>query len=146
MNSSRDSGCMALRPKGAEAGVAHVDGETDIDDADEEAESGKRKIVKMQSPVTPSSAEVEEHSLTHLPYRSWCKHCVRGRMKVAPHRKRDNRETENGVPEVHLDWAFPGEEEADKTITILVGRVRHTRMTMSAMAPNKSTGELIIAR
>ena len=64
MNSSRDFGGTALRPKGAEVGVAHVDGETDIDDAGEEAESGKRKIVKMQSPVTPSSADVEEHNLT----------------------------------------------------------------------------------
>ena len=31
------------------------------------------------SPKLPSPADVEEHRLTHNPYRSWCKFCVMGR-------------------------------------------------------------------
>ena len=27
-------------------------------------------------PVLPSEEEIEEHKRTHLPYRSWCKHCT----------------------------------------------------------------------
>ena len=30
-------------------------------------------------PVLPSEAEVEQHELTHLPFRSWCRHCVRAK-------------------------------------------------------------------
>ena len=31
------------------------------------------------SPMLPSPADVEEHRVTHTPYRSWCGDCVRGR-------------------------------------------------------------------
>ena len=31
------------------------------------------------SPTLPSPADVEEHRITHTPYRSWCEDCVRGR-------------------------------------------------------------------
>ena len=35
-------------------------------------------------PVLPSEAEVEQHELTHLPFRSWCRHCVRAKGKESP--------------------------------------------------------------
>ena len=56
-----------------------------------------------QYELKPTEAEVEEHNLTHLPYRSWCRHCVRGRGKEMPHRK---LEDEAGMPEVHADLCF----------------------------------------
>ena len=36
-------------------------------------------------PVFPSEAEVEQHELTHLPFRGWCRHCVRAKGKESPH-------------------------------------------------------------
>ena len=66
------------------------------DDGEEEG----RKPQKMQNPLKPTEAEVEELNLTLLPYRSWCRHCVRGRGKEMPHRK---LEDEAGMPEVHAD-------------------------------------------
>ena len=36
-------------------------------------------------PVLPSEAEVERHELTHLPFRSWCRHCVHAKGKDSPH-------------------------------------------------------------
>ena len=56
----------------------------------------------------PTRAEIEEHNLTHLPYRSWCRHCVRGREKEFPH-KRVGEQGE--LPELHLDMCFLGEEK-----------------------------------
>ena len=35
-------------------------------------------------PVLPSEAEVEQHELTHLPFRNWCRHCVRAKGKESP--------------------------------------------------------------
>ena len=32
-------------------------------------------------PVLPSEAEVEQHGSTLLPFRSWCRHCVRAKGK-----------------------------------------------------------------
>ena len=47
----------------------------------EEAEAGgeERKVVKVLDPRQPSEEERRTHNLTHLPYRSWCEHCVKGR-------------------------------------------------------------------
>ena len=44
----------------------------------EEVENGKREVVKMADPTLPSVAEVQEHNVTHLPFRNWCRHCIMG--------------------------------------------------------------------
>ena len=36
-------------------------------------------------PGTPSPSEREEHELSHIPLRSWCPHCMRGKTKASPH-------------------------------------------------------------
>ena len=46
--------------------------------------------------------------------------------------------------EIHLD--FPGEEDQDFKLTILVARDRGTKMTMSSVAPSKTCGEFIAKR
>ena len=61
----------------------------------------------MQNPLKQSEEEVEEHSHTHLPHRSWCRHCVRGRGKEMPHRKLEH---EAGMPEVHAYLCCLGDE------------------------------------
>ena len=53
----------------------------------EEAETGLRRVVKLQDPKKPSEEEVQEHQLTHLPFWSWCKHCVAGKGVEAPCRR-----------------------------------------------------------
>ena len=58
--------------------------------SDEEAENGKRQTVKIQDPSMPTRAEREEHEKTHLPFRSWCRHCVRGKGKAMPHGKKQD--------------------------------------------------------
>ena len=52
--------------------------EIEIEGADESA-VGDRKVKKMQDPLLPSEKDVQEHQVTHLPFRSWCPHCVKGR-------------------------------------------------------------------
>ena len=49
---------------------------------EEEPEDGEEKVrkpQKMQNPLKPPEAEVEEHNLIYLPDRCWCRHCVRRR-------------------------------------------------------------------
>ena len=36
-------------------------------------------------PELPSEAAVEQHELTHLASRIWCRHCVRAKDKQSPH-------------------------------------------------------------
>ena len=40
------------------------------------------EVERVQYPKLPTPQEVYEHNLTHLPYRSWCCHCVRGKGKL----------------------------------------------------------------
>ena len=113
------------------------------EDEESEAEAGQRKCVRLQDPKLPSKEEVEEHNLTHLPYRSWCRHCVRGRGKEMPHKRTTEEPTQH---EFHFDWAFPGDEEEEDTLKVLVGRMRGEKMTMSSVHPTKTTGEFIAKR
>ena len=35
----------------------------------------------MHDPGQPTEREIEEHRIDHMPYRSWCPHCVKGRAR-----------------------------------------------------------------
>ena len=91
-----------------------------------------------KAPREPTAAEREEHELTHLPYRAWCRHCVRGRRKSEAHRELD-AESQHTVPHVSIDYCFLGQDES-KCMPVLVQRDRKTRFTFSEVVPVKGTG------
>ena len=105
--------CAAVSP---ECGVCGVGDEAM---GPEEVEHGTRDVKKMQDPVKPCQSDIDDHNITHLPYRSWCAQCVMGRGKEMPH----CRSAGDGVlPEIHCDFFFIGEEgEPGETIAVLVG-------------------------
>lgn len=49
-------------------------------------ERGAKAPVNIRDPKKPSAEEVALHDMTHLPIRSSCSHCIRGRWRVADHR------------------------------------------------------------
>ena len=70
-----------------ESGVAKIDVVDDSDETegtggrealDEQEELGSRKVVRKHDLRQPSQQEREEHEMTHLPFRSWCRHCIMG--------------------------------------------------------------------
>ena len=93
--------------------------------------------MKKLDPKMPSDEERREHELTHLPYRNWCRHCVRGRGKEEPCRRGAGEE--GGLPEFHADYMFMGEEKGGKTLAILVARMKETKAVMSTVVPRKSS-------
>ena len=74
--------------------------------------------------------------MTHLPYRSWCTHCVRGRGEAHPHHKSGDEERD--VPELHMDYCFMGKVD-EKAQPILVMKERDTRMMYSTLVGEKGT-------
>jgi hypothetical protein len=46
-----------------------------------------RKLRGLGDPRKPTQKEVEDHRLTHLPYRNWCTVCVKAKGKDLDHRK-----------------------------------------------------------
>ena len=54
----------------------------DLVDVDEE-DTAKRVL---RHPGDPTAEEYEAHRVDHLPYRSWCPHCVNGKATGRPHK------------------------------------------------------------
>jgi len=110
-----------------------------------EASEEKRGVIKMMDPRQPSEEERRDHNLTHLPYRNWCQHCVKGRGREADHKKL--KEQSEGLHELHFDYMFMGpENQPGKTLTILVVKERRTKMVMATAVPSKSTGRFVVER
>ena len=110
---------------------------SDGEEVDEGVENGIRRPKRRREPKEPTEAEREEHEMTHIPFRSWCRHCVRGRGKEEACRQ---VKKEYDVAEVHMDFMFMGEEGGEETIAVLVGKERSTGMILSTVAPRISEG------
>ena len=99
-----------------------------------------RKTERNQDPRGPNAEERLEHEKTHLPFRSWCRHGVRGRGKEEACRE---GKRSHDAAEVHMDFMFIGDEGSDKTLAMLMARYG---MTLSTVAPRKSSGEWLEKR
>ena len=133
-------GANPVRP-GSSEGKIQVQG-VENDEIEIEAEVCEEIRVpkKMQNPMLPSKAEREMHELTHVPFRSWCEHCVRGRGEGVRH------EAGKEMPEqteVHMDFFFVGDEDQNEKLAVLAARERTTRMTMSTVAPSKGERQFL---
>ena len=118
--------------------------EMDVEVSEEHQDIGSRKVIKMHDPKLPSEEEVRMHMLCHLPYRSWCHHCVRGRGRERDHRRKPD-EGVKGIPEYHLDYCFPGDEFGHK-LAILVALERYSRMKKAVVVPCKGSTGMYAAR
>jgi hypothetical protein len=76
----------------------------------------------VRDPGQPTRREIEQHELTHLPFRPWCIDCVAGRAADDPHR-RAPAEVENGDPKVSVDYGFITSDDGTETRTLLVMKV-----------------------
>ena len=124
---------------GDEGEEIKIDDEEEEQD-DEQAEAGRRRVKKVHDPKLPSKEEVKEHYVSgHMPYRSWCHHCIRGRGRERDHRRKGEQE-QQGIPEYHMDYCFPG-DEFNQRLTVLVAIERYTKMKKAVVVPSKgSTG------
>ena len=128
----------------AEGGSECGDGQAlEFFEGEPEAEAGRRNPVKMQDPQLPSEEEVKCHELTHLPYRSWCSHCVRGKGRAIDHRKQ-NRDPK--IPEVHVDYCFLGSASNTRHRCILVAKQFGTKYLLASVVPQKGASHKFPAK
>ena len=59
-----------------------------------------------KAPNKPSQREIDEHDLTHCPYRAWCEACVRGQAKDDCHMTITGPDAESSVTRVCIDYCF----------------------------------------
>ena len=142
-----DGELCPLGEEGADAVVV----ESEIGEENEPEESARPKV--MRSPGEPSKKEREEHALTHVPYRDWCVHCVRGRGVSSPHPRSAER-SEDAVPLIAGDYGFPGDKRdehgqrtsAAESITLLSLADSKTGSTIAIVVPKKGAAEPWIAK
>eukprot|EP00929_Paragymnodinium_shiwhaense_P111971 TRINITY_DN8021_c0_g1_i4.p1 TRINITY_DN8021_c0_g1~~TRINITY_DN8021_c0_g1_i4.p1 ORF type:complete len:1618 (+),score=271.11 TRINITY_DN8021_c0_g1_i4:701-5554(+) len=93
-----------------------------------------RRVRAKKIPPTVSEQEFQLHQISHLPFRSWCDHCVRGKAREDSHRERHDPHA--GVPRWGMDYFFEGRaaepERAQAVLNILDAP---TGCVFSALAP-----------
>ena len=97
----------------------------------------------MNDPKMPSKKTQAEHDKTHLPFASWCRHCVRGKGQEMSHQKQKPKDKDMTMKEFHFDWAFPGDEEGKERLNVLVGKLRDWKMTLSSVFPGKTSNDFV---
>ena len=92
----------------ADAEMPDADGEEAPagEEGEQEDDEEGRAPVLRKGPVMPSKQEMEEHMATHIPYRDWCEHCVRGRGRNDPHRSGGDDRRQDPTPTVSMDYGF----------------------------------------
>ena len=104
---------MALRREQPVEQVEQTAGNLVIEEKRQEAPSSdlvmqdneEAPVPKARNPPPgPTVEELDKHELTHVVFRSWCRHCVSGRAKENPHRRIATHE--GRTPKVMLDGTF----------------------------------------
>ena len=70
----------------------------DSEEIEEESTERRKGIARqrvVKKPEEPSDEEIREHSTTHIPFRSWCEECVKGKAKEDAHKRRAEEESAN---------------------------------------------------
>jgi hypothetical protein len=122
--------------------------EPEMEEEEEEANRGmedegeETQAKTLSGPIRPTQEMVEQHEVTHIPFRNWCSACVRGRAKSLGHYKSDKEEDQS--PTISVDYGFFGREgELPSDVVggskapVLVARDRKSKSVWSHAVPSK---------
>jgi hypothetical protein len=115
-----------------------TDVEVEVADAGAGEGTGSSALI---APIQPTKKMIEDHEVSHLPFRNWCALFVRGRGKNMQHRSLDEQEI---VSTFSIDYGFfesPGETPlktvAGKDLPVLVGYDRKAKAVCAHPVPRK---------
>ena len=108
---------------------------------DEDVVQEAEELKHVPAPVLPSKEEVEPYNVSHLPFRSWCSACVRGRGLSLGHRKVDmkNKGGRTNTDYLRGPCGFFGKPEgrAHDTLPVLIVQDRKSKGIWSHPVPSK---------
>ena len=129
-----------------------------------EDEEESVKVKALRQPYQPTAEEIAEHELTHIPFRDWCIHCMKGRGQSNQHRSQDSKDKEKEQKEgatttFSMDYMFLTvenevitKEEAEKievgkiSFPILVGKDRLSGAIVAHKVEAKGRGNGYIVK
>ena len=120
---------MALRREQPVAQVEQIAGNPVIEEKRQQASSSTDLVMQdneealvawaRKPPPGPTTEELDKHELTHVVFRSWCRHCVSGWAREDPHRRIATHE--GRTPKVMPDWmSFTSDQEPGVQLPVLV--------------------------
>ena len=96
---------------------------------------------RVLAPRTPTKAEREEHGVSHVPYRPWCRSCVMGRGLERRHLTQSG-DRDDDRPRVFADYGCL----SGHSTPLLVAKDRRTGMTFAAAVSMIGGGDPHAAR
>ena len=108
--------------------------EEDIVDLDEDVFI--QPAQPLPQPKVPTAAQIAAHNITHLPYRSWCPHCVAARRPNSHHRS-SSSESQRDAPLLAADYCFVRDSNDDECGTVLVAHLYPSRAMMATVVDSK---------
>ena len=94
----------------------------------------------------PTRQEINEHSITHLPFRSWCP-CIAAKAEHWPHRRaRDIEGAEEGVPPIHVASWFMRDDKVDENVMVINYKEKHTKAFGAHVVKKKGLGAGVAER
>eukprot|EP00971_Amphidinium_carterae_P308755 6135235-Amphidinium_carterae.10 len=90
----------------------------------------------LKTPTTQSQSEIDEHNLSHLPSRDWCKHCVQGKSRQHYHQR--GGLTKQSITQI--DYAFlksdNDKHNARGLLTELGRQMPHVKIQTATIQPS----------
>ena len=106
----------------------------------------RRHWYQRERPLpVPRPARRLEHELTHLPFRSWCEFCVKGRAKSNAHLRNRDKESQK-VPTISIDYMYMEEKdkESQRGMPILIVKDRKSKTIKAEVVPEKGVNEFAV--
>ena len=91
-----------------------------------------REAKPLPRPNEPTEQQRAQHCLTHLPYRSWCEHCVRAKGKERQSKRNTDRQ-----PVIQVDYSFVSTGQDVQQRTVLNAVDVQTGLSTSVVVPKK---------
>ena len=122
-------GCVAQDGSGGDCKEIQLD-------VEEETEEANNPIL-LKDPGKPSAREIEQHNITHMPFRSWCPSCVAGKATNRAHRRQDEESRDKQVPEIVFDYGFLSGEGDQENTAVQVAKDTRTKAIFAHVVPRK---------
>ena len=112
-------------------------------------EASERRV--LPTPEMPCQSDIDKHREDHLPYASWCDHCVEGRGREMGHHAIDK--VKHTVPTISFDYLFMNNKgefvkkksESDTVpsdgINILVVKDSRSKAVFAHIVPSKGVDD-----
>ena len=115
----------------------------DIIDADDN--EAVQVAQPLPAPIAPSKAQRDAHDCTHIPYRSWCPHCVAARRSNSQHRRSSS--SSRTMPLLVADYCqLKDSEDGLDGVQVLVARLYPARAILATVVSAKGPEENAVAR